>query len=78
MFESLARALATGLQLWEDKESTKYQDQLIDLRQKYYVEDNKPLDSRNDAYLDFLEFQLRVLADSFSARAGKSNAQAKP
>lgn len=73
MFDSLAKALAAGLELWSDKEKTKYQDQLIKLKRGYNDEYNKPVDERNDAVLDHYKFELRLLADSFSTRVGTPN-----
>lgn len=73
MFTVLLNCLNAGLTLWDDKEKTKYVDQLISLKEQYYAEFNKPDASRSDAVLDNLEFQLRVLATSFAAGVGKPN-----
>ena len=78
MFESLAKALAAGLSLWETKESRKYVDELMRIKKAYYAEDNKDPTVRSDAVLDNLMLELRVLADAFSAGVGKSNTADKP
>lgn len=67
MFESLAKALAAGLSIWEHKEKNKYIDRLERIRKDYREEYNKPIGVRSDAVLDDLEFQLRLAADSFAA-----------
>lgn len=74
MFTVLLNCLNAGLTLWDDKEKTKYLDQMISLKESYYAEFNKPDAERSDAVLDNLEFQLRVLATSFAAGVGKPNA----
>lgn len=78
MFTVLLNCLSAGLTLWDDKEKTKYVDQVISLKEQYYAEFNKPLDSRSDAVLDNLEFQLRVLATSFASSVGKPDTAPKP
>lgn len=71
MFEALCKTLEAGLSLWGDKEANKYVDRLIALKKKYYEEYNKPLGARSDAVLDNIEFELRVLATSFSSGVRK-------
>lgn len=73
MIGDLFKALAAGLSLWSDKEKNKYVDHLNDLKKAYYVEYNKPSGERDDAYLDDLEFELRLLTDSFCSQVGKQN-----
>lgn len=77
MWDALTRALAAGLSIWDHKEKTKYIDQLAKLQKDYYAEYNKTLSDRNDAILDGLEFQLRILSNSFAASVGKSDAANK-
>lgn len=74
MFESLAKALASGLSLWEHKEKNKYRDKLIKLRREYREEYSKDISVRSDAVLDNLCFELRILADSFSTEVGQKDA----
>lgn len=73
MFTALLQVLLAGLQLWTDKEKTKYVDQLMKLKKEYYEEVNKPDDKRDDAVLDNLEFQLRLLGSAFASGVIQSN-----
>ncbi len=77
MFASFLKALASGLSLWESKEARKYVDRLEKIKREYYEEINKPDQERSDAVLDNLEFELRLLSDSFSTSVGESNAKNK-
>lgn len=77
MWESLAKALAAGLSIWEHKEKNKYSEKLLSLRKARYEEENRPMDQRNDAVLDGLNFELRILVDSFAANIGESNTSNK-
>ena len=74
MFETLLRALGTGLSIWESKEKTKYVDRYISLKTSYYREFNKPDAARSDAVLDNLRDELCILSDAFSAAARAKNA----
>ena len=70
MFELILGLLKTALDLWLSKEKTKYIDQMMSLKQRYYEEYNKPESERSDAELDYLLFELRNLAIAFTAQAG--------
>lgn len=70
MFESLAKALAAGLSLWESKEKTKYVDRLIELKRNYREELSKPIDVRSDDVLARIEYELRDIADAFASSVG--------
>lgn len=72
MVDSIIRLLETGLMLWLSKEKTKYQDRLIELKRQYYEEDNKPYEKRDNAVLDNVRLELRLLGDSFCSEIGKS------
>jgi len=73
MLESLIGALKSGLSLWESTESRKYIDKVIRLEREYYEEDNK---QRPDmAVLDNIEFELRLVCESFSSKVGKQNSK---
>jgi len=72
MFDALAEALASALSIWDHKEKTKLQNRLIELRKEHYEEDNKPRGQRNDAAIDRIEHELRVLIDTFAANASIS------
>lgn len=74
MVESIFAVLAAGLSIWSSKEKTKYIDKLIKLKRDYYEEINKPFERRDNARIDNLEFELRILGDSFAASVAKSDA----
>lgn len=65
MIELVFKLLSSGLSLWEEKEKHKYIDRLIKLRTEYYEEINKPV--HDNARIDNIEFELRVLCDSFTS-----------
>lgn len=71
MFGQILTLFSAGLSLWSSKEKTKYSDKLISLRKEYYEEYNKPLEHRNHAELDRLEFELWNLASGWAASVGK-------
>jgi hypothetical protein len=68
----------TGLKLWQQKDARKYIDQLIELKQEYYNEINKPEGTRDDARLDRIEFRIKLLCDSFTSSAGQQNSKNMP
>jgi hypothetical protein len=70
MVTALFQALAAGLKLWQSKESRKYLDRLIELKEDYYEEYNKDPARRSDAVLDNIERELRILTESFAAGVG--------
>lgn len=70
-FTALLNVLGAGLSIWDSKEKTKYQDQYVDLKRKYYEASNKPDDERDDAVISNLRVELRILADSFVAAVKK-------
>lgn len=71
MIETLFKVLNSGLELWSSKEKTKYLDKLLSLKRDYYNELNKA--ERSDATLDHLEFEIKLLADSFVISSNKKN-----
>ena len=75
MIESIFRALGAGLNLWTHKDKNKYLDKLHKTKKAFYEEYNKSMP--DDAVLDYLEFELCVLADSFAAQAGTPNTSDK-
>lgn len=75
MIETIFSVLNTGLSLWLNHEKTKYVDKLIKLREQYNAEINKPTESRSDAALDDILFDLRILGLAFSASVSQQNAQ---
>lgn len=77
MIEAVLKVLAAGLSLWDDKEKGKYQDKFLALKKAYHDEFNKPDDTRSDAVLDNISWELGVLCDSFSARVGGEDGPTK-
>lgn len=73
MIESVIALLQTGLGLWASKEKTKYIDKLLSLKRDYYEEINRPYEERDNAKLDSITFELRILGDSFVASASKQD-----
>lgn len=76
MTELVFKVLGSALGVWESKEKTKYQDRFIYLEKAYYEESNK--DRPDDAVLDRLRFDIRLLCDSFCAQIGKPDAPNPP
>lgn len=72
-FDLILNVLLAGLQLWSDKEATKYRDRAMKLKRKWYDEYNKPLNERSDAVLDNVMFELELLANGFTSRIGAEN-----
>lgn len=77
MIQSIIKLLEVGLSLWLHKEKTKYQDKFIKLKAEWYAEINKPDSLIDDVKLADIEWELRVLADSFAAQVGVSLASTK-
>lgn len=71
MIDSLFQALASGLSLWESKESRKYLDRLLKLEKDYYEEFNKEV--FDDAVLDNIRHQLCALSKAFTTKVGTKN-----
>lgn len=77
MIGSIIALLTAGLQLWGSKEKTKYLDRLIKLKKDFYEEYNKAENERDDAVLDNIAFDIKLLCDSFSSAIGAENASNK-
>lgn len=67
--------LEQGLVLWNSKEATKYQDQVLKLKERYYEEYSKPLNIRSDVALDSIMLHLTHLCDSFITASQSKNSQ---
>lgn len=74
MFTVILGILEAGLSLWANKEKHKYVDKLIALKKEYYAEINKPYEQRNNAALDGIEFELRILAVAFASDVSREKA----
>jgi hypothetical protein len=71
MIELLFGVLHEGLKLLNTKESNKYLDEIISLREQWLNEYNKPKKSRSHADLDSIELRLSIIARSFIDSPGK-------
>lgn len=78
MTQALIQLLSSALSIWDSKEKTKYQDQLIDLKTRYYEELKKPENRVDDAVLDDIRIRLCILVDSFTAQIGGPAVPNKP
>lgn len=67
--------LEQGLTLWNSKEASKYTDQVLKLKERYYVEYNKPLNIRSDVAMDSICLHLQHLCESFVTAAQSKNSQ---
>lgn len=74
MMTAFLEVLGAALNLAVIEEKDKYQDKFISLKKAYYEEENKPDSERNDAVLDNLSFELRLLGTTLVAEIGKQNA----
>ena len=63
--ETLLRVLDAGLQLWNTRQSRKYQESIMDLKKKRDDELNKG-DKMDHAYLDKLERDIMFLSNLFA------------
>ena len=63
--ETLLRVLDAGLQLWNTRQSRKYQESIMDLKKKRDDELNKG-DEMDDAYLHKLERDILYLSNLFA------------
>ena len=71
-FELVAKILEQGLILWNAKEKTKYLDKLIKLKKDWKnAYDNA---QRDHNAIDDIEFELRILSESFIQAAGVTQA----
>ena len=68
MVDSLVKALAAGLSLWQHKDARKYLEKTFKLKKEWYEEYNKP--ESDDATLDDIMFQLQLISETFSSKVG--------
>jgi len=71
---ALIQSLKFGLSIWNTKEGRKYLDEVINLEQRKYNEENKPEHIRNHAVIDNINNRLCIIADAIT-KFGKPNAQ---
>jgi hypothetical protein len=75
VIELIFQSLSTGLSIWESKEKTKYIDKMLTLKRQWYEEYNKPTSNRSDARLDHIEYELRILVETFASKVGTSHTE---
>lgn len=63
--DTLLKVLEAGLNLWNTRQSRKYQEAIIDLKKKRDDELNKG-DTMDHAYIDKLERDIMYLSELFS------------
>lgn len=73
MVEAIFQALAAGLSLWKSIEQRKYIDKLASLKRDYREETSKDPSLRSDAILDNIEFEVKLLANSFALSVGSGD-----
>lgn len=73
MVEVLFEVLSQGLKLWNSKESTKYLDEVLALKQSWLDEYNKPRNQRSNANLDDIELRLQLISKHFIDSFRKPN-----
>lgn len=61
--------LKAGLELWNTKESRKYQDRVIELEKRYFDELAKPFNNRSQLVLDNCLLELKTIARNFQQYA---------
>jgi len=66
MFELIAKLVGTILDLAVLKEKNKYVDKFIALKKAWRDEFSKPIGQRDNAALDNIEFDLRLLAEALT------------
>lgn len=71
MIELVFGVLIEGLKLWNAKESSKYLNEVVKLRQDWLNEYNKPRSNRSNADIDAIELRLGIIAKSFIDSVGK-------
>ena len=60
------------------RESHKYKDEFISLRQAHYDESNKNEDDQDFAVMDRIEYRLKLLCVSVASDINKSDIENKP
>ncbi len=77
MVLSIIALLEAGLRLWDDKEKTKYVDQIIKIKEQYHAELSKPFDDRDFNVLGTLELRLWDISSAFIAASSGAPVQSK-
>lgn len=69
----LFEVLVQGLKLWNQKEASKYLDQVYELKKRWADEYAKGHGKRSNAILDECEHELYLLSKIFTSTAGKKD-----
>jgi hypothetical protein len=69
--------LGEALKLWNSKEASKYIDQMLKLKARYYEEYSKPPNIRSDVALDAIELHLKHLCEAFVNATQSKDSQNK-
>lgn len=75
MIDGIIQIISAGLKLWEHNSRRKYQEQIVELQEKYYEENKK--ERPDHAVLDDIEFRLFVLGRSFASEVEGSETKNK-
>lgn len=75
MITAIIALVTAGVNFLDDKLKTKYIDEMIQLKQQYYEEQNKP--DADWAVLDNIEFRMRNIALGVAADLAIAHAQAQ-
>ena len=73
MVDSIFKMLASVLAIVEEKVRRKYQEKVYNLSQEWYEEKKKPLAIRDNARIDAIKRELRLILDNFSAELKPKN-----
>jgi hypothetical protein len=74
-FTVVSELLLVGLKLWERKNKNKYFEELRNLERGRHSEEAKPLEERDQAMLDNIDYELLLLSRKFvsATKDGGSN-----
>ena len=73
MFKTLLGITLASLSIWKHKNATKYTRLVIELKDEFYEEYNKPENERSDAILDNLMHKLRIFSQGIASEIGTPN-----
>ena len=69
---ALFSIVGSALSIWDTKEKRKYLDKYIQLQKDYNEAINRSDDQWNDARIDSILFDLRLLVSAINSEIGKS------
>lgn len=71
MISAILGIVASALSIWDSKLKQKYIDRKIQLERDYYNALNQPEETRNNALIDNLEFEICLLAKALAMDMAK-------